>query len=151
MQPGTKVAIGIIASCVVLSLGLGIAIAMRRATANNPAKAEGEAPGTKRQISEQSQADKRPRPSSEEGRSSEEPPIRIDVGQLWGAYRTNAIAADERYKGKTLEVTGSIGRITSDAVGFVMISFPGLDNAQYNRLTPREKRWFNEGFPPNVV
>lgn len=41
------------------------------------------------------------------------PPIEVSVGGLIGAYTSNEIAADEKYKGKWLLVTGNIEEIES--------------------------------------
>ena len=81
----------------------------------------------------------------------EKPTIKMQATQLWDEYLNNAIAADEKYKGKTIEVNGGEFAMSSDSVGFVIVSAPGLTNAEYNRLSERQRKWFNKGYPPNIV
>ena len=86
----------------------------------------------------------------------EQPVASLRDIELWSDCYANAIAADARYKGKRVTVTGTVRCIEVAADGR---SFVGLDTLQfevgspaaYHRLTPTEKRWFNEGCPPNVV
>lgn len=42
------------------------------------------------------------------------PPIQINAPYLYAAYKDNEIAADQVYKGKIVEVTGTVGRIRKD-------------------------------------
>lgn len=44
----------------------------------------------------------------------EEKPIVISAVDLWNAYDENEVSADQKYKGKQLEVTGSIDDIGKD-------------------------------------
>jgi len=44
----------------------------------------------------------------------EEPPINVSAERLFEAYQRNEIAADSVYKGKTLEVTGTVTSINKD-------------------------------------
>jgi hypothetical protein len=41
---------------------------------------------------------------------------------LWEAYNDNAIAADEKYNGKLLKLTGTVHEVTSDAIVFNIFS-----------------------------
>jgi hypothetical protein len=75
---------------------------------------------------------------------------------LWEAYQTNAIGADRRYAGKFVRLTGraEVIRKADDGrylIGFGIVSPAGLFPEQFNALSPREKKWFREGYPPNVV
>jgi hypothetical protein len=44
----------------------------------------------------------------------DDPPIQINAPYLYAAYKDNEIAADQIYKGKILEVSGTVGRIRKD-------------------------------------
>lgn len=44
----------------------------------------------------------------------EQPAIAITAARLYAEYDANEIAADQQFKGKRLEVTGSVGSINSD-------------------------------------
>jgi len=80
----------------------------------------------------------------------EEPPVKVMA--LWNAYEKNAIAADEQYKGKWLRLTDHVKKITPDSVGFAVVGeVGGVSRAEYARMTPQERKWFDEGYPPNVV
>ena len=75
---------------------------------------------------------------------------------LFEEYEKNALAADAKYKDRPVEVAGIVGKVEADAqrryfVGFVIIEYPGVSQARYNRMTPQEKKWYNEGYPPNVI
>lgn len=67
-----------------------------------------------------------------------EPPLEVSARQLYYEYQANESAADNKYKGKTLLVTGAVTDIRSDfsgnpmvllrvgnQLGTVMASFPG--------------------------
>jgi hypothetical protein len=120
MQPGTKIAFGVLGICLFLTLTLGLTFLL---------------------IHESHQQ------RSELGI----PETQADAGQLWDAYEENAIAADQKYKGKVIRIKGTVSRITSDTIGFGKVEAAGLSPAAYARLTPQEKKWFKEGYPPNIV
>lgn len=42
------------------------------------------------------------------------PPVAVDLGELSDAYHANPVAADERYKGRILTVSGRIADIVDD-------------------------------------
>src|SRR5207249_9191161 len=79
------------------------------------------------------------------------------ASQVWSDYGENAVKADSFYKGKYVQLKGEVRCVQTDAngryyVGFVApVDFGGVSKARYNRMTPQEKKWFNEGFPPNVI
>ena len=81
-------------------------------------------------------------------------PAVVDLypGKLINDYEKNAIAADELYKGKYIEMTGTVVVIDSDSVGFeTMGPLPLMEMSDYNRLSAKEKRWYDKGMPPGVV
>ena len=98
MQPGTKVAAGLVGSCVLTLLILVAALAERH------------------QASTQSL----PEPSLPQT-TQEEPTIRVEA--IWIAYSQNEIAAERLYAGKTIGVVGTVGRVESDG-DFGVILFP---------------------------
>ncbi|MCB1026125.1 MAG: hypothetical protein KDB79_17135, partial [Acidobacteria bacterium] len=54
----------------------------------------------------------------------EEKPIAITATSLTKAYEENEIAADEKYKGKTLEVSGSVSNI-AETLGNYTVQLKG--------------------------
>lgn len=52
--------------------------------------------------------------SSSSGTSAQEPVIRVMASQIVAEYAANEVAADARYKGKIICVSGTIGRIGKD-------------------------------------
>jgi hypothetical protein len=125
MQPGTKVGLGIIVACFGVGAALGITALLVHSS----------------------------KPTSPDSQTSEavKPDLQAQAGELWHAYEDNAIAADRKYRGKWVRVKGTVSRITSDTIGFGIIEAAGISRAAYSRLTPQEKKWFREGYPPNVV
>lgn len=53
------------------------------------------------------------------------PAIQISARELYRAYQSNQAAADAAYKGKQLEVTGTIGHIESNLMDAPVISLEG--------------------------
>jgi hypothetical protein len=85
-----------------------------------------------------------------------EPVAKLKAQQLFYEYGENELAADGRYAGKTLCISGELHAAKKDSqgrycVGFVTMEFPGMSERAYAKLSPRDKKWFNEGYPPNVV
>jgi hypothetical protein len=84
-----------------------------------------------------------------------EPPIKAPAGKVWNDFEENQFAAETTYKGKWVEMLGTVSKIESrdgvPVVGFGVVIAVGMDPHEYARLTPQEKKWFNEGYPPNVV
>lgn len=84
-----------------------------------------------------------------------EPVAKLSAIDLFNEYGANTLAADKKYKGKLIEVTGW-GVIARDGerytFGFEVIVFPGMTQAQLARLSAREQKWFRDGkYPPNVI
>jgi hypothetical protein len=84
------------------------------------------------------------------------PVASLNVVTLWEEFLHNGLAADTKYKDKYVEISGGVRVIQNDAkgryfVGFEIVSPAALTQGQYNRLSPMEKKWFREGYPPNVV
>lgn len=78
--------------------------------------------------------------------------VGLHPGKLINDYERNAIAADEMYKGKYIEMTGNVVVINSDSIGFeTMGPMPLMEMQDYNRLSAKEKRWYDKGMPPGVV
>ncbi len=51
--------------------------------------------------------------------------IRVEAPVLYAEYRDNGVAADAKYKGKTIEVTGTIARIKKDIADNIVIELKG--------------------------
>lgn len=72
-------------------------------------------------------------------------------------YVSNPIAADLKYAGKRVCVSGNVWKAAREdngrySVGLIVAVFPGLNARQLESLSPRERKWFNEGsYPPSVV
>lgn len=83
-----------------------------------------------------------------------EPVAKLSALQLWEEYGDNPIAADGKYKGKAVEVTGD-GKIVREgegyAFGFATVAPVGLFPEQIEQLPRREQKWYHEGYPPNVI
>ena len=47
--------------------------------------------------------------------------LKVENWKLWDDYDANEVAADEKYKGKRLEVTGIVARVEKDFTGSVII------------------------------
>ena len=54
--------------------------------------------------------------------------IEISAGQLYSDYQANEIAADQRYKGRALQVTGMVDSIAADILGKPYIVLKGNSN-----------------------
>ena len=65
-------------------------------------------------------------------------------------------AADLKYKGNVVELSGTIREVKSGNrgryyLGFQIVVGGGLPQAQFDALPPKERKWHSEGFPPNAV
>ena len=58
----------------------------------------------------------------------------INAFQLVDDYKNNEVAADERYKGKVLEVSGSIESIGKDLMDTMYVSFGGGGKFELRRV-----------------
>lgn len=52
---------------------------------------------------------------------SRSPSLTVTATQLYNDYHANEVAADEKYKGKTLRVTGSVASIDKDFMGNILL------------------------------
>jgi hypothetical protein len=83
-----------------------------------------------------------------------ESPIEVRATVLWQDYQDNEAKGDAKYKGKTLQLADSVKvRKDGDAyyLGFETVGSTVVTTAQYKLLTPQQKKWYNEGYPPNVL
>jgi acetylornithine/succinyldiaminopimelate/putrescine aminotransferase len=55
------------------------------------------------------------------GAAAEEPAIEVTPQQLRQDYKANEVAADERYKGRTLLITGTVAEIVKDFLGYPVV------------------------------
>lgn len=82
-----------------------------------------------------------------------EGPVAATVGasKLWGDFGDNEIAAGQKYKDKKIKVAGTVDRIAEDHIGFGVVARALLSEADYRRLPAKERKWYDDGYPPNVV
>lgn len=81
-----------------------------------------------------------------------EPVAKLSAVHFFNEYSDNPIRADEKYKGKPVQLTGEVGSISSDSIGFhKQEGFREMSMTTYDRLSDRAKKIFNEGYEPNVV
>jgi hypothetical protein len=73
------------------------------------------------------QSQPQPRQGQQE-QSATLPTIRLGAGDLIAAYETNEIAADQRYKHRTLLVTGTISRIGKDILNQMYVSLQSSED-----------------------
>ena len=68
--------------------------------------------------------------------------IEIDYRTLYDEYEENSIAADEKYKGKTLKITGEIDEISKDIFHkpFITIQLEYLKNIRLNFKNTEEPK-----------
>ncbi len=84
------------------------------------------------------------------------PAAEVDAKAVWWEYGENAAAADAKYKGKTLAITANVRKIEPAGAGYVAdlgatVSVAPQSRAAYIRLDAKQKKWFNEGPPANVL
>jgi len=77
------------------------------------------------------------------------------TGDFWKDYGDNALKADQTYKGKWMEFSGR-GKIQIDAKGNYVFGIPmveaaGVSTAVYRTMGVQEKKWYNEGYPPQIL
>lgn len=60
--------------------------------------------------------------STETEIASEVPTIEISASQLYADYEANGVAADEKYKGKVLLVTGVVNNIDKDILDAIYVT-----------------------------
>jgi hypothetical protein len=84
-------------------------------------------------------------------------PIEVRYVFLWEEYGENQIAADKKYKSKVVEllITPEYVR-KDDKSGRFYVGAPTVDRAilspaEYRRLSPKQRKWYDEGYPANVL
>ena len=103
-----------------------------------------------------------PSPSKQDVKPSKPPNNKPEVAAstgapgLWEEYGNNAVQADAKYKDKSIKLTGSVASVRTDEkgryfVGFSVVASGAVSKATYDAMSPQQKKWFNEGYPPNVV
>jgi tRNA_anti-like len=68
-----------------------------------------------------------PKPAPQTG-----PPTSVKAGDLLSEYGTNAVAADGKYKGKTLQVTGKFGSAQKNPFGGYVVQLLPEDAGDVN-------------------
>jgi len=91
---------------------------------------------------------------------------RVTATALCQEYKTNQVAADDKYSGKTVEVVGTVGKIGEGLLGGpyvnldagegaqVTCSFPDRNRSQVASLSPRQSvtiRGTCEGLKPGIL
>ena len=56
---------------------------------------------------------------------NEQPDIEVSAQQLYADYEANGVAADQRYKGKVLRVTGYVNNIDRDIMDKIYVTLKG--------------------------
>lgn len=59
--------------------------------------------------------------SSDKGSKPTAPEVKISAAELMQAYEANEVAADSRFKGKVVEVTGIVGEIKKDMLDDIYV------------------------------
>ena len=72
------------------------------------------------------------RASSSLETAAEKPAASVDAADLRDEYRANEIAADSRYRGKLIEISGGVDRIRRDELGRGLLSLQSTDTAADN-------------------
>jgi hypothetical protein len=83
-------------------------------------------------------------------------PIEIEPHKVWEEYGSNALQADAKYAGKAVAFKVFDPKITKEADGRYLLWVARSESAAvtmdvYNRMSDREKKYYNEGRPPHVV
>ncbi len=85
-----------------------------------------------------------------------EEPALIAAPQLWQEYGSNTLAADAKYK-EGLLMLGSVHSINKARDGRYLVAFTiflggdSLTESEYAILTAQQRKWWAEGYPPNVI
>jgi len=83
------------------------------------------------------------------------PVATLSAVELWGAFEKNADEGDAKYKGKWVNISGNVVAATKEgntvSVGLQVATGTALRVEELKDLSDRERRWYKEGFPPNVV
>jgi hypothetical protein len=84
------------------------------------------------------------------------PVARLTGIALWQDYGNNAIGADAKYRDKTIQIDGSVEGVHAGEggryyVGLAVVSAGAVTQAELAQMSPKQRKWFDEGYPPNVV
>lgn len=63
------------------------------------------------------------------------PDLVVDAEQLWADYDANEVAADNTYKGKLLQVTGTIASIDKDFMGDMIVNLKSRNQFSHTMAT----------------
>jgi uncharacterized protein (DUF1330 family) len=63
--------------------------------------------------------------------TTQSPSIRISAKQLYADYEANGVAADQKYKGRILEVNGTIDTIDKDIMDTIFVTLKGDEYIGY--------------------
>jgi hypothetical protein len=58
------------------------------------------------------------------------PDVTVDAPQLFADYQANGVAADEKYKGKILEISGNVDKIDKDITDTIYVTLSNGDEFQ---------------------
>lgn len=73
---------------------------------------------------------------AQQSSTAAEPPLSIDAGTLLADYKNNELGADQKYKGKILQVTGTVDNI-SDTLGSKLVSLSSGDEYSFEYVNCR--------------
>jgi hypothetical protein len=94
----------------------------------------------------------RRQPGGEDGeRGDDRPTVKATAADLWQEYEANSAAADQKYGGRRVQITGTVCEVLSGSVGYEVAEPGVVSMGTFRRMTAQERRWYNEGYPPNVV
>lgn len=85
-----------------------------------------------------SASSKRESDDSKPAEADDTPAIDVAAGELFDAYHENEVAADDRFKGKKLRVTGTIASIDKDFLDNVVVRLQTANQFQSVMATVRE-------------
>lgn len=81
--------------------------------------------------------------------------IKINAITLWTEFKDKPEIAEKKYQDKTLEITGAVAKIDIKkeevTIGLAVLKNRPASPSDYAKLTPQEKKWSDEGYPPNVT
>ena len=89
-------------------------------------------------------------------KAAREPSASISAVALWQQYGSNALAVDAKYKDRELLMSGGVHEVGKARdgryyVGFYVVLSGAVDESTYDNMSARERRWWAEGYPPNVI
>jgi hypothetical protein len=84
------------------------------------------------------------------------PTTELTPYRLFAEYSENELAADKKYKNKEIVLRGNFEKIDRAPDGryrlcYGIVAVSAVEPWQYATMSARERKWFNEGYPPNVL